>query len=73
MHWLKMYLLVLKKTRYVIRYSIYSVKVITTEKLFEGDMALCTVPLGVLKSGSFTLIPRVASANTGHNKKNIRF
>lgn len=61
-----------EKTVYDICYCRDSVKVITAEKLFEGDMALCIVPLGVLKSGSITFIPRVASTKAGHNKK-IRF
>ncbi|KAK4716823.1 hypothetical protein R3W88_015161 [Solanum pinnatisectum] len=44
------------KTVHVIRYGRDSVKVTTRGQLFEGDMALCTVPLRVLKSGSTRFI-----------------
>lgn len=45
---------------------------ITAGQLFVEYIALFNVPIRVLKSGSITLIPRVASAKAGHNKK-IRF
>ncbi|WMV31628.1 hypothetical protein MTR67_025013 [Solanum verrucosum] len=51
--------IIFEKTVYAIRYGRDSVKVITAGQLFEGDMALCTVPLGVLKSGSITFIPEL--------------
>ncbi|WMV31627.1 hypothetical protein MTR67_025012 [Solanum verrucosum] len=51
--------IIFEKTVYAIRYGRDSVKVITANQLFEGAMALCTVPLGVLKSGSITFIPRL--------------
>lgn len=45
------------KTPHVICYGRYSVKVSTRGQLFKGDMALWTITLKVLKSGSirFTL------------------
>ncbi|KAG5607216.1 hypothetical protein H5410_028708 [Solanum commersonii] len=44
------------KIVHVIRYGRNSVKVTTRGQLFEGDMALCTGSLGVLKSGSTRFI-----------------
>ncbi|GAB4836410.1 hypothetical protein Ancab_001322 [Ancistrocladus abbreviatus] len=42
-----------------IRYGSDGVQVIAGNQVFEGDMALCTVPLGVLKSGSIKFIPEL--------------
>ncbi|PQQ01795.1 protein FLOWERING LOCUS D [Prunus yedoensis var. nudiflora] len=42
-----------------IRYGSDGVQVIAGSQVFEGDMALCTVPLGVLKSGSIKFIPEL--------------
>ncbi|KAI3974790.1 hypothetical protein MKX01_028050 [Papaver californicum] len=38
-------------------YLSYMKKLCTPSVIFEGDMALCTVPLGVLKSGSIKFVP----------------
>ncbi|XP_022993165.1 protein FLOWERING LOCUS D [Cucurbita maxima] len=48
-----------EKTVHTIRYSSHGVQVIAGNQVFEGDMALCTVPLGVLKSGSIKFIPEL--------------
>lgn len=48
-----------EKTVHTIRYSGHGVQVIAGNQVFEGDMALCTVPLGVLKSGSIKFIPEL--------------
>ncbi|KAJ8766004.1 hypothetical protein K2173_020520 [Erythroxylum novogranatense] len=48
-----------EKTVHTIRYGIDGVQVIAGSQIFEGDMALCTVPLGVLKSGSIKFIPEL--------------
>ncbi|XP_009606244.1 protein FLOWERINGUS D [Nicotiana tomentosiformis] len=42
-----------------IRYGSEGVQVVAGGQVFEGDMALCTVPLGVLKSGSIKFIPEL--------------
>uniref|UniRef100_A0A2P2L3F7 Uncharacterized protein MANES_10G050300 n=1 Tax=Rhizophora mucronata TaxID=61149 RepID=A0A2P2L3F7_RHIMU len=48
-----------EKTVNTIRYGSDGVQVIAGNQVFEGDMALCTVPLGVLKSGSIKFIPEL--------------
>ncbi|KAE7997151.1 hypothetical protein FH972_001807 [Carpinus fangiana] len=48
-----------EKTVHTIRYGSDGVQVIAGSQVFEGDMALCTVPLGVLKSGSIKFIPEL--------------
>ncbi|KAF2318485.1 hypothetical protein GH714_008218 [Hevea brasiliensis] len=48
-----------EKTVHIIRYGSDGVQVISGSQVFEGDMALCTVPLGVLKSGSIKFIPEL--------------
>lgn len=48
-----------EKTVHTIRYSGDGVQVIAGSQVFEGDMALCTVPLGVLKKGSIKFIPEL--------------
>ncbi|OVA17995.1 Amine oxidase [Macleaya cordata] len=48
-----------EKTVHTIRYGNDGVQVIAGSQVFEGDMALCTVPLGVLKSGSIKFIPEL--------------
>lgn len=48
-----------EKTVHTIRYTSEGVQVVTGSQVFEGDMVLCTVPLGVLKSGSIKFIPEL--------------
>lgn len=48
-----------EKTVHTVRYSSDGVQVIAGSQVFEGDMALCTVPLGVLKKGSIKFIPEL--------------
>ncbi|KAJ8434349.1 hypothetical protein Cgig2_019976 [Carnegiea gigantea] len=49
-----------EKTVTTIRYGSDGVQVTTAgNQVFEGEMALCTVPLGVLKSGSIKFIPEL--------------
>ncbi|KAL5710021.1 hypothetical protein ACHQM5_020636 [Ranunculus cassubicifolius] len=48
-----------EKVVHTIRYGSDGVQVITGNQTFEGDMVLCTVPLGVLKSGSLKFIPEL--------------
>ncbi|KDP30478.1 hypothetical protein JCGZ_16157 [Jatropha curcas] len=48
-----------EKTVHTIRYGSDGVQVVSGSQVFEGDMALCTVPLGVLKSGSIKFIPEL--------------
>ncbi|OMO65559.1 Amine oxidase [Corchorus capsularis] len=48
-----------EKTVHTIRYGSDGVQVMAGSQVFEGDMALCTVPLGVLKSGSIKFIPEL--------------
>ncbi|KAK9283469.1 hypothetical protein L1049_011714 [Liquidambar formosana] len=48
-----------EKTVHTIRYGSDGVQVLAGNQVFEGDMALCTVPLGVLKSGSIKFIPEL--------------
>ncbi|XWS25988.1 hypothetical protein CRYUN_Cryun27aG0115000 [Craigia yunnanensis] len=42
-----------------IRYGIDGVRVYAGGQEFRGDMALCTVPLGVLKKGSMEFVPQL--------------
>ncbi|KAK4480356.1 hypothetical protein RD792_013427 [Penstemon davidsonii] len=42
-----------------IRYGNDGVQVAAGEKVYKGDMVLCTVPLGVLKNGSIDFIPQL--------------
>lgn len=48
-----------EKTVHTIRYGSAGVQVLAGSQVFEGDMALCTVPLGVLKKGSIKFIPEL--------------
>ncbi|KAJ6357974.1 hypothetical protein OIU78_005747 [Salix suchowensis] len=48
-----------EKTVHTIRYGSDGVQVIAGSQVFEGDMVLCTVPLGVLKNGSIKFIPEL--------------
>ncbi|WCJ19275.1 hypothetical protein M5689_001571 [Euphorbia peplus] len=48
-----------EKTVHTIRYGSDGVQVISGSQVFEGVMALCTVPLGVLKNGSIKFIPEL--------------
>ncbi|OIW07786.1 hypothetical protein TanjilG_03573 [Lupinus angustifolius] len=48
-----------EKTVHTIRYGSDGVQVIAGSQVFEGDMAVCTVPLGVLKKGSIKFIPEL--------------
>ncbi|EOY18785.1 Flavin containing amine oxidoreductase family protein [Theobroma cacao] len=48
-----------EKTVHTIRYGSDGVQVMAGSQVYEGDMALCTVPLGVLKSGSIKFIPEL--------------
>lgn len=48
-----------EKTVHTIRYGSDGVQVIAGNQVFEGEMALCTVPLGVLKSGSVKFVPEL--------------
>ncbi|PIA37210.1 hypothetical protein AQUCO_03000062v1 [Aquilegia coerulea] len=48
-----------EKTVQTIRYGSDGVQVVTGSQIYEGDMVLCTVPLGVLKSGSVKFIPEL--------------
>ena len=47
------------KTVNTIRYGDEGVEVIAGDQVFRGDMALCTVPLGVLKKGSIRFEPEL--------------
>lgn len=49
-----------EKTVHAIRYSSDGVQVVVNGgQVFEGNIALCTVPLGVLKSGSIKFTPEL--------------
>lgn len=48
-----------EKTVHTIRYSSDGVQVAAGAQVFEGDMALCTVSLGVLKNGSIKFLPEL--------------
>ncbi|XP_051119917.1 protein FLOWERING LOCUS D isoform X2 [Andrographis paniculata] len=49
-----------EKTVQAIRYGSNGVKVaVSGGQIYEADMALCTVPLGVLKNGSIKFIPEL--------------
>ncbi|KAJ4834640.1 hypothetical protein Tsubulata_020208 [Turnera subulata] len=48
-----------ERTVNTIRYGSDGVQVIAGSQVFEGDMVLCTVPLGVLKSGSIKFVPEL--------------
>ncbi|CAI9091157.1 OLC1v1026107C1 [Oldenlandia corymbosa var. corymbosa] len=49
-----------EKTVQTIRYGSEGVQVVTSGgQVFDGDVALCTVPLGVLKNGSIKFIPEL--------------
>lgn len=48
-----------ERTVHTIRYGSDGVQVLAGSQVFEGDMVLCTVPLGVLKSGSIKFIPEL--------------
>ncbi|KAG9441672.1 hypothetical protein H6P81_017526 [Aristolochia fimbriata] len=48
-----------EKTVHAIHYGNDGVRVFAGNQVFEGDMALCTVPLGVLKSGSVKFVPEL--------------
>jgi monoamine oxidase len=46
----------------LVEYSVDGVKVTTTQSIFEGDFAVITLPLGVLKSGSVSFDPPLPAA-----------
>ncbi|XP_021715914.1 protein FLOWERING LOCUS D-like [Chenopodium quinoa] len=48
-----------EKTVTSIRYGSDGVQVTAGNQVFEGEMVLCTVPLGVLKSGSIKFVPEL--------------
>lgn len=48
-----------EKTVHTVRYTGNGVQVVAGTHSFDGDMVLCTVPLGVLKSGSIKFIPEL--------------
>lgn len=48
-----------EKTVHTVTYGTDGVQVVAGNQVFEGDMVLCTVPLGVLKSGSIKFIPEL--------------
>ncbi|KAG7630721.1 SWIRM domain [Arabidopsis suecica] len=48
-----------EKTVQTIRYGSNGVKVTAGNQVYEGDMVLCTVPLGVLKNGSIKFVPEL--------------
>ncbi|KAL8170518.1 hypothetical protein V2J09_022322 [Rumex salicifolius] len=48
-----------EKTVNTIRYGSDGVQVTAGNQVFEGDMVLCTVPLGVLKNGSIRFVPEL--------------
>ncbi|CAA6655546.1 unnamed protein product [Spirodela intermedia] len=48
-----------EKTVHTIRYGPDGVQVIAGGQVYEGDMVLCTVPLGVLKSGAIKFVPEL--------------
>ncbi|ERN08877.1 hypothetical protein AMTRI_Chr12g236080 [Amborella trichopoda] len=48
-----------EKMVHTIRYGSDGVQVHAGNQVFEGEMALCTVPLGVLKSNSIRFIPEL--------------
>ncbi|MQL90335.1 hypothetical protein Taro_022912, partial [Colocasia esculenta] len=51
--------IVYEKTVHTIRYGPDGVQVVAGGQAYEGDMVLCTVPLGVLKSGAIKFIPEL--------------
>ncbi|KAJ8542295.1 hypothetical protein K7X08_017161 [Anisodus acutangulus] len=51
--------IIFEKTVHTIRYGSDGVQVVAGGVVFEGEMALSTVPLGVLKSGSIKFIPEL--------------
>ena len=48
-----------EKIVHTIRYGSDGVQVMAGSQVYEGDMALCTVSLGVLKSGSIKFVPEL--------------
>ncbi|MCL7028631.1 hypothetical protein MKW94_000727 [Papaver nudicaule] len=48
-----------EKTVHTVRCGSDGVQILAGNQIFEGDMALCTVPLGVLKSGSIKFVPEL--------------
>ncbi|XP_068646403.1 protein FLOWERINGUS D [Aristolochia californica] len=48
-----------EKTVHAVHYGNDGVQVFAGNQVFEGEMALCTVPLGVLKSGSIKFVPEL--------------
>ncbi|KAI0513784.1 hypothetical protein KFK09_009814 [Dendrobium nobile] len=48
-----------EKTVHTIRYGVDGVQVIAGGQVYEGNMALCTVSLGVLKNGSIKFVPEL--------------
>nr|AIN75609.1 flowering locus D-b [Dimocarpus longan] len=48
-----------ERTVHSIRYGSDGVQVVAGSQVYEGDMVLCTVPLGVLKSGSIKFVPEL--------------
>ncbi|KAK2634078.1 hypothetical protein Ddye_028870 [Dipteronia dyeriana] len=48
-----------ERTVHTIRYNGDGVQVVAGSQVYDGDMALCTVPLGVLKNCSIKFIPEL--------------
>ncbi|KAG1354995.1 lysine-specific histone demethylase 1 [Cocos nucifera] len=51
--------IIYEKTVHTIRYGGDGVQIVAGGQVYEGDMALCTVPLGVLKNGSIKFVPEL--------------
>lgn len=51
--------IIYEKTVHTIRYGGDGVQVIAGAQVYEGDMVLCTVPLGVLKKGTIKFVPEL--------------
>ncbi|XP_020260921.1 LOW QUALITY PROTEIN: lysine-specific histone demethylase 1 homolog 3-like [Asparagus officinalis] len=51
--------IIYEKTVHMIRYGGDGVQVFSGAQVYEGDMVLCTVPLGVLKKGAIKFVPEL--------------
>ncbi|XP_078427563.1 lysine-specific histone demethylase 1 homolog 3-like [Wolffia australiana] len=51
--------IIYEKTVQTIRYGEDGVQVVAGGQVYQGDMALCTVPLGVLKAGLIKFVPEL--------------
>ncbi|KAH9288848.1 hypothetical protein KI387_032965 [Taxus chinensis] len=52
-----------------IRYGSDGVQILAAGQVFEADTALCTVPLGVLKSGSIKFVPELPKSKVDSIKR----